>query len=287
MNVLIIGSSGLLGREIYERLKKNVKINLYHNGLKKHKYNLLSTKNLLKLVTKSKPDLIINSSGCADIDICEKNKKSYLINVEMLKNIFKVKKKYQLKFNLIHFSSDQLYDSKVVKYNKERSRIIINNEYSNQKFKAEKICLKNKSLIFRVNFFGKTKSLHKSFTDWIIFNFKKRKKFYLFNDIYFNPLRIKTIAQIIEIIILRNNYKISGIYNLASKNYLSKSDFAIKFIKRVGFFKKNYELISCRKFLNVKRSKNMVMNNKKFTNKFKIDLPSIHQEIINESKNYK
>jgi dTDP-4-dehydrorhamnose reductase len=207
--------------------------------------------------------------------------------VEMLKNIFKVKKKYQLKFNLIHFSSDQLYDSKVVKYNKERSRIIINNEYSNQKFKAEKICLKNKSLIFRVNFFGKTKSLHKSFTDWIIFNFKKRKKFYLFNDIYFNPLRIKTIAQIIEIIILRNKHKISGIYNLASKNYLSKSDFAIKFIKRVGFFKKNYELISCRKFLNVKRSKNMVMNNKKFTNKFKIDLPSIHQEIINESKNYK
>jgi len=287
MNVLIIGSSGLLGREIYERLKKNVKINLYHNGLKKHKYNLLSTKNLLKLVTKSKPDLIINSSGCADIDICENNKKSYLINVEMLKNIFKVKKEYQLKFNLIHFSSDQLYDSKVVKYNKERSRIIINNEYSNQKFKAEKICLKNKSLIFRVNFFGKTKSLHKSFTDWIIFNFKKRKKFYLFNDIYFNPLRIKTIAQIIEIIILRNKYKISGIYNLASKNYLSKSDFAIKFIKRVGFFKKNYELISCRKFLNVKRSKNMVMNNKKFTNKFKIDLPSIHQEIINESKNYK
>ena len=40
------------------------------------------------------------------------------------------------------------------------------------------------------------------------------------------------------------------------------------------------------KILNVKRSKNMMMSNKKFIKDFKIGLPTINDEIKNESKNY-
>ena len=74
---------------------------------------------------------------------------------------------------------------------------------------AEKICLKNKALVFRTNFFGKSISKNKSFTDWIFRSFKMKKKIYLFNDVYFNPLRIETIVNVISKIVNEKKYDLS------------------------------------------------------------------------------
>jgi|688.fasta_scaffold412361_2 dTDP-4-dehydrorhamnose reductase len=286
MNILIIGSSGLLGKKIYETIKQVKKLNVFHNGLNKRKYNLEKVNNLKKLILISKPELIINALGFTNIDLCEKNKKSYLINVEIVKNIFLIKSKFKLEFKFIHFSTDQIYDSKNKKLNSENSKIVINNKYSKQKLDSEKICLKNNALIFRTNFFGKTKSMSSSFTNWIFKKFKQKKKFYLFNDIFFNPLRTGTISKIILEIILKNKINIYGLYNLSSKGFINKSNFAIKFAKKTKIYKKNYTIINSNKILNIKRSKNMMMNNKKFIKDFQISLPRINDEIINESKNY-
>jgi NAD dependent epimerase/dehydratase family enzyme len=40
IKVLILGSSGLLGRHLYNELKYNKKINLIHSGLNNRKFNL-------------------------------------------------------------------------------------------------------------------------------------------------------------------------------------------------------------------------------------------------------
>ena len=53
MRVLIIGSSGLLGKQLYYFLKKK-KTKVFHNGLNKKKLNLNKIKNLKKLL-KIKP----------------------------------------------------------------------------------------------------------------------------------------------------------------------------------------------------------------------------------------
>ena len=286
MNILLIGSSGLLGRKIFETLRQVKKLHLFHNGIKKRKFNLEKINNLKKIIFKSKPNLIINALGFTNIDLCEKDKKSHLINVEIIKNIFLIKKKFKLKFNFIQFSTDQIYDSKSKRYNTENSTTVINNKYSKQKLDAEKICLSNSALIFRTNFFGKTQSMNLSFTDWIFRKFRQNKKFYLFNDIFFNPLRTDTISKIILKIILKNKTNIHGLYNLGSKGFISKSNFAIEFAKKTKIYKKNYTIINSNKILNVKRSKNMIMNIKKFIKDFKIKLPSINDEIKNETKNY-
>jgi dTDP-4-dehydrorhamnose reductase len=287
MNILLIGSSGLLGRKIYETISQVRKFHLFHNGIKKRKYNLEEFNNLKKIIFKSKPNLIINALGFTNIDLCEKDKKSYLVNVEIIKNIFLIKKKFKLKFNFIQFSTDQIYDSKNKRFNAENSTTVINNEYSKQKLEAEKICLSNKALIFRTNFFGKTQSMNSSFTDWVFRKFRQKKKFHLFNDIFFNPLRTDTISKIILKIILKNKTNIHGLYNLGSKGFVSKSNFAIEFAKKTKIYRKNYTIINSNKILNVKRSKNMIMNNNKFIKDFKIKLPSINDEINNESKKYK
>ena len=99
MNILLLGSSGFLGKKIYENIKSIDSVKIFHNGLLKKKYNLLSFRKLEKIIKTSKPNLIINASAISDIDICEKNKKqTYQINVGLVNNIFKIKKKNKLKF---------------------------------------------------------------------------------------------------------------------------------------------------------------------------------------------
>ena len=287
MNILILGSSGLLGRELHDFLKSYKQIKVFHNGLSSRKLDVNNKHELKKLIFESNPSLIINASGVADIEYCEiKKKDSYRLNVGVVKNIFKLKKKFKLNFFFIQFSTDQIYDSKRIVPNTESSKLKINNEYSKQKSILEKICQKNKSLILRTNFFGKNYNKKKSFSDWIFKSFNKNKQFYLFSDVYFNPLRIDTVCKIIKNIIIKKKFKIKGIYNLGSKGFMSKSNFAVFFAKKIKIYKKNYLLKKINTVLKVKRSRNMIMNIRKFENKFNMKLPKIKNEIINEAKQY-
>lgn len=284
MNILILGSSGLLGRELYKFLKSYKKINVIHNGLRSRKFNFNNKFNLKKLILDSNPSLIINASGITNVDYCENEKKNtYRINVTTVKNIFKIKKKFKLGFFFIQFSTDQLYDNKTKIPNKETDKIYKNNEYSKQKLAVEKICLKENSTIFRTNFFGRSK-YKDSFDQWVFKSFISKKNFFLFRDQYFSPLRIKTICKIIKHIIFRKKY-IKGIFNLGSNNGLSKMEFAKIFAKK-NFIYNNYFIpAEINTICKVKRSKNMLMNVKKFENKFKIKLPKLLNEINSEIKN--
>lgn len=284
--VLILGSSGLLGRSLFEKLKSD-NIKLFHNGLNKRKINLCNKTLLRKLIYSIEPSLIINTSGATNIENCEKNKKlSNKINYELIKEIFELKKIKKLKFNLIHISTDQMYNLKKGRKSHENSKLFLMNTYCKQKRMAEKICLKNKALVFRTNFFGKSINNKKSFSDWIYYSFKSKKKFFLFDDVYFNPIRINTLIKLISSIIKTKKFKVNGIYNLGSKDPIYKNDFAILFASKTSVIHDNYTNINVNKFLKVKRSTNMFMDVNKFERKFKLRLPNIKAEIINEAKNY-
>ena len=190
-----------------------------------------------------------------------------------------VKKKNKLKFNLLHFSTDQMYDSKI-RSNSELSKIFIKNYYTWTKIKSEQICLKNNAIVLRTNFFGFSKK-GLTFSDWVRKKFKSNKKFYLVDDVYFNPLSLTTISEIIEKIIKKKLF-FSGIYNLGCKDKISKKDFAIKYAKLNKIYKKNYGIKKINKLVKTRRPNNMYMDIKKFQNKFKIKLPKLVNEIKKE-----
>ena len=181
MKILLLGSSGLLGKSIYKSLQFSKNISIFHNGLIKRKIDLLNSKLLREILKKTQPDLIINSAAVTNIEYCEKNRKiSEKINVGIVKEIFEIKKKLKLNFLFFQFSTDQLYDSLKIIKNKESIKPIINNEYSKQKAKVEKICIKNNALVLRINFFGKSSNKDPSFTDWIHYSFKKKVRLIFF-----------------------------------------------------------------------------------------------------------
>ncbi len=282
--IIITGSSGKLGNHLVNSLSNDFKI--FHFGRKKRKFDLTKKKRFENYILKIKPDFIINCAAITDIETCEfKKKHTEKVNVGIVKNLIDTKNRFNLSFKLIQISTDQMYDSSNVIKNHENQKSVINNNYTRQKLQAERISLKNNSIILRTNFFGFSHSgNNQTFTDWLYTEASRNSYIKLFNDVKFNPLSLITLSEIIKKIIKKNNKKIYGIYNLGSKSGLSKEKFALKFLKK--FKKLNYKSVSVNSVLKVKRSKNMIMNINKIQKKLNIKLPDINDEIQKEIKNY-
>lgn len=284
MKILILGSSGLLGSYLFNFLKKNFQV--FNNGLKKRKINLLNTSELKYFLLRIKPDVIINCTANTNLDNCEKKRKdAYDTNYKTLRNVVNLSKKYDIKSKIIQISTDQFYNNKNHKLNRENVNWIPN-YYCKTKYLAEKFCIKNKVVVLRTNFFGKSNSKNKSFSDWIFKSFKSQKMFNLFHDVHFSPLNLLTLSKMIKKVVI-NIKDINGIYNVGSRDCVSKKEFAIKFAKSCKIYKKNYQSISSKGIFITKRPNFMCMNIEKFEKKFKIKMPSVYNQISYEAKNYR
>lgn len=286
MRVLIFGTSGFLGSYLFDKLKKTLKV--FNTGKKKRTIDLTNFDEVEKKIINIKPNLIINSAGLTSIEECEQNiKKSKKINVDFLNQIFLIKKKHALNFNLIHFSTDQIYNPKKNIKNSEENEFKPINVYSKHKLMSEKICLRNKALVFRVNLIGKSHHKKDKFTDWIFKNLSKKNKINGFIDSFYSPLCVDTISNIILKSIKKKYYLFTGVYNLGSNDGISKYKLIQLFTKKLNIYQE--KLISKSKinnFCKTKRTRYNRMNVKKFENKFNIKLPCIHREINNVIKSY-
>ena len=115
--ILVLGSSGFLGKYLCKYLKKkNLKV--YEQGRKKNsqiKLDLLNKDKLKLVILKIKPDIIINLVAETNLEKCEKSliyaKK---MNIETIKNV--VESINEIENNrkpfLIHFSTDNVYSGK-------------------------------------------------------------------------------------------------------------------------------------------------------------------------------
>lgn len=288
MNILILGTSGYLGKSVYFYLKKNLSHKIIGTGLTKKKFDLTNLKNLKKIISKKKPKLIINCSGLTDIDKCEKyKKKSKNININLIKNIFLVKKSYNLSFQLIHFSTDQIYNPKKNIKNKESNHFKPMNIYSRHKLKAENICIKNYGIVFRTNLIGRSISNKISFTDWIYKKIKNKDKIKGFVDSYYSPLSLITISKILKKIIVKKLYNKYGVYNLGSSDGISKYKLIIKFLKKIDIFERGLiEKARINDICITTRTNYNRLNVNKFTREFKINLPKVDRELNKISKSY-
>jgi dTDP-4-dehydrorhamnose reductase len=282
MKVYIIGDTGLLGVNLVKFLKKK-KINLILNSQNKFYNNVDFTKkkNVLKLLDKVRPDIIINLAALANVDICEKNKiKAKRLNFDIPNNIKQWMNNNPNTF-LIHLSTDQLYSGQGP--HNELSVNVINN-YSKTKLLGEECLVDTNTTILRTNFFGVSFSKRKSFTDWIYYSVKKNFFLYLFKNIKFSPLSINSLCKYLFIVMKK---KIPGIYNLGSKRGVSKSNFAILFLKELNIKKFNHKIVNFKQNFAAKRSLDMRMNVNKFEKNFKIKLPTCSLEIRKEARIYK
>lgn len=282
--IIIFGSRGNLGTYLINYLRNKYRI-ISEESLKK-KINFENVSEIKKILQKYKPQTVINLIAKTDVDECEINKQlAKKSNQIVVKNIIKAIKGANNKCHFIHISTDQVYRGTTYSKNLEKSANPIN-YYGQTKLWGENEALKiQSSTILRTNFIGTNKIKDKnSLSDWIVKSLRKNKKIKTYSNIIFSPLYIKTLCKYINTVVRKKNY---GIYNLGSKNSISKYNFSIMLCKKL---KLNKNLIKKTIYnTNLSRAKRplkMSLNINKFEKIFNVKLPSIQNEIRLTVKDY-
>ena len=285
-NILILGSSGLLGSELSSGpyLKKFNTITQSLNSDTDIKLDLGDYNKVRKMIQTTKPFCIINLVGITDVDHCEKfPKDAFKVNIQTINNIVNAIKVSSIQPHLIHISTDQVYDNKGFC---AEENISLSNYYSFSKYVGELLASQINSTILRTNFFGKSKVyLRKSLTDWIYNNLMNKNSIKVFEDVWFNPLSIYTLCKMILLTVQRRH---KGVFNLGSKDAMNKAEFAIYFAKILGFPTSDIKKIKVDNadFLNAYRPKGMIMKTTKFEAIYKIKLPNLKKEIKSVAQEY-
>ena len=268
--VLILGSTGLLGKRLSIKLK-NLGYVVFEPSREIFKSDNLSN-NILKLIVNEKIKTVINLVANTNVDYCEQYPhEAYESNVKTLEKFIDIF--HKTKVHLIHISSDQVYFGEGP-HSEENPNPC--NVYGITKYLSELIALKTKATILRTNFTGKSfLNSRYSFSDWIINSITNQKKINLFSDIHFSPLSIEKLCYYIHMVIKSD---IRGVYNLGSRDSISKSDFGCQLIDYLGL---DMNLVTITKSVNferrAKRPMDMSLNVNKFENDFNLVLPTIYE----------
>lgn len=272
---LILGSNGLLGKCLKKSIKKKLRICV---ARKKSDFNcdLTNKKKISLLFNKYNFKYVINCAAYTDVTLCQK-KNNFIkkINVNLPKYLTKLS--ISKNFKLVHISSDSVYFAKKNILNKEVDKTRGLNNYSKSKLIAETFVKKNKkNLIIRTNFTGFKKKISSTFIGWAILSLKKRIKFNLFNDFYTSTLDVDSLSKYLIKLI---NKKSNGVYNIGSKDTISKKKFILNLANNLNL-PINYVETSCR-MLSTKRSNYLGLNCSKVEKKLNCKMISSKQVILN------
>lgn len=277
--VLILGANGILGSYLSIELPKK--------GLEVAKIGRIEGTKISNFIKNELNEnicdfsTIINCVALTNVDKCEKDiDLAFQSNALYVKTILSEIDMQNKHF--IQISTDQVYSGKGP--HKENYPCPIN-IYGLTKHLGEEYCKNVFSTILRINYLAKSPFLNKySFADWLFNALKEMEKITLFDNVIFNPLHISDLCGYIFDLI--ENPK-PGVFNLGSRNYIKKSDFGIKFAKKLNLSTSNITIgKSFESSLIAKRPFDMSLDITKFEKTFDKSLPDIENTIIKLSKDF-
>ncbi len=221
------------------------------------------------------PDCVVNLVAATNVDECERSPHSaYLLNICTVENLVAGLAGSEGAF-LVQVSTDQVYDSFG---DSDENDVRLTNIYAMSKYAGELAALRMPAAVLRTNFFGPSRHPNrKSFSDWLLDNFREGKEFSAFTDVAFSPLLMDTLSAAIGRVLRQ---PVVGVFNLGSRQGMSKADFAVALAEAFDFpvtpmrrgTTTDVELAAY-------RPKNMCMNSSKFERTFGMKLPRLSDEI--------
>ncbi|MFT6716622.1 MAG: dTDP-4-dehydrorhamnose reductase [Saprospiraceae bacterium] len=243
MKIFITGSNGLLGQKLIANIQKltpDVKIIAASKGVNRltslvgFKYYDLDISNeseVLQVVEKECPDVIINSAAMTNVDQCEDHKDScWDVNVHAVKYLVEACEKINSHF--IQLSTDFIFDGENGPY-KENDLANPLSYYGESKLASEQIVMDAKcswAIVRTVLVYGVGENLGRTnIVLWAIEALGKNQGMNVVDDQFRTP----TLAEDLAIGCLSiARHKKEGVYNVSGKDYMS----ILELVQRVGAF---------------------------------------------------
>lgn len=197
--------------------------------------NVNTSGSLDKLLDFHKPDAIIHCAACSDVELCQNSPESANIANNKLAGMV-AKSAFSRDIKLVHISTDHLFDGRVSMVDEEVECSPIN-EYAKTKLLGEQAVLEScpEALVLRLNFFAWGPYYRPTFSDWIINTLSDQKNITLYDNVFFTPLYAGEVVSLTHQLI---DKQLSGVFNLASSDKISKSDFGFKIAEVFNLDKK-------------------------------------------------
>lgn len=269
MKILVTGSEGQLGSELKVR-SQNFNCEWIFTDFNEFDIGDLSNINIK--LNKYSPDIIINCAAYTNVDKAEKESfMADLINHLAVEAISKWT--HDNSCNLIHISTDYVFDGTSKKKLKEISKTSPLNKYGLTKLKGEKSCILNNpnSVIIRTSWVFS--SFGNNFVKSIIKLSKTNKKINVVDDQVGSPTYAGDLADIILKVIFFKKW-IPGLYNFSNHGELSWYQFALK-IKKLYGFDSEINPVSSNQFKTIAvRPSYSLLDNSKIKETFSLSIPN-------------
>ncbi len=279
---LVTGASGLLGLNFALRFGEQHEIIgvVHQNRLRNVPFQVLQADLthlgvLQALVEKANPEVILHCAALANVDTCEsQNDLAYRVNAEVPGELAKIARDTGI--HLVHISTDAVFDGARGNYTEE-DQPNPQNTYARTKLAGEQ-AVQNANpdaLVARVNFYGWSISGQRSLAEHFFYNLSARKQMKGFTDVFFCPLEVNHLAEILMRLI---TLKASGVYHVASGEALSKYNFGQRIARRFGLDSSLIQPVSWREAgLKAARSPNLTLNVDKLRNTLDDEPPTQDQ----------
>lgn len=281
--IYVTGIAGLLGSNIARELKDlydvtgadRNDVDVY--GIDYDVFDLLDETKLRESIVKHAPDIIIHTVALINVDLCQiEPELAKEINSELTKTVSKIAKEIGSKF--IYISTDAVFDGRDNRLYKEEDIVNPINVYGETKLLGEKYALElSDVLVVRTNIYGVNIRDKKSFGEWVVSSLREGKNLNMFTDIYFSPILVNELAQILHLCIQK---ELKGVYHICGTGAISKYEFGVC-VKNVFGIETGTINLADSSIMEFKapRSKNMGMSNEKICNDLGIHISTPEESI--------
>ena len=239
MKILVTGASGLLGlnlslMEIGTHSIVGVdRSKLAGTPFEIIKADLLDPEVEHHILDTVKPDAVIHTAALANLEACEEQPETARqLNAELPGELAGACARRGIR--MFHISTDAVFDGTKDGIYTEDDIPNPQGVYARTKHQSELNVLSANpdAVVVRVNFFGWSLSGTRSLPEFFINNLSEGKKADGFTDVFFCPLFVGDLADLLLKILA---YRLSGIFHVVGSESLSKFEFGLLVARKFGF----------------------------------------------------
>ena len=285
MKILITGGDSFIGSALSKALSSQFKIFFSHSsenaeitGCTPIRIDLCKEYEITDNILYIRPDAVINCAAMTHLDRCERNRElAFSVNVHGAGIVAKACE--QIRAKLVHISSSYVFDGEKGMYS-ERDYPHPVNYYGLTKMLSERLVKKYNrgSIILRAHVYGPGVLDRPTFLEAIVHKLRAGEKLNMPEDVLSTPISTMSLAEAIAELLEKDA---SGVYNIASPDIISRSQFARKVAHVFGLDESLISPVSVHDmFLPAEIGRDLSLDAEKARSELKAGLPNVVSSLI-------